>query len=237
MIEVLYEFFNRLGYTHPLHPPLTHLPLGLLMGALIFGAVAVLRRHSDMGVTAHHCTVLALIGFFPTVLLGYLDWQHHYKGAMLFEIRIKLILAAVLFVALILAVFLGRRDRDTSRLTLVSYVLCLALAGGMGYFGGELVFKGGRSLATSASLSDLAKEGEHLFMQNCAACHLTDSTEARLGPGLKGLFQRNTLVSTGQPVTEEAVRRQIREPTKLMPPFPSLTAEQMDALLAYLKSI
>jgi cytochrome c1 len=66
---------------------------------------------------------------------------------------------------------------------------------------------------------------------------LPASTEVKFGPGLKGLFQQDRMASTGGPVTEEAVRRQIMTPAKLMPPFPSFTPEQMDALIAYLKSL
>jgi uncharacterized membrane protein len=36
MIEFIYQALTKLGYTHPLHPTLTHVPLGMVMGALIF---------------------------------------------------------------------------------------------------------------------------------------------------------------------------------------------------------
>jgi len=86
-------------------------------------------------------------------------------------------------------------------------------------------------------VSPLVREGEAIFRQNCTACHLPGSTEVKFGPGLKGLFQQDRMASTGGPVTEEAVRRQIQTPAKMMPPFPSFTPEQMDALIAYLKSL
>jgi len=235
MIDILYQLLNSLGYTHPLHPPLTHLPLGLIMGAFFFGAVAVLRKHSDLAVTAHYCTFLALLGFFATVLFGYSDWQHYYQGAMLYEIKAKIILAVALFLALVLAFFLGRKEGDPSRLTFAAYALCFILASSLGYLGGEIVFKG--RVSPVGSVSSLVGEGEKLFVQNCSACHRTDSTEAKLGPGLKGLFKRDTMASTGQPVNDETVRRQIQSPAKLMPPFPSLIPQQMDALIAYLKTL
>src|SRR5438309_1385739 len=45
-----------------------------------------------------------------------------------------------------------------------------------------------------------AKKGEAAF-DNCAVCHNADSTETKIGPGLKGLFKREKLVN-GKPVNE-----------------------------------
>lgn len=235
MLDTLYQMVDNLGYAHPLHPPLTHLPLGLITGAFFFGAGAVLRKRTDLAMTAHYCTVLALLGFLPTVLFGYSDWQYYYRGAMLYEIKAKIILAVALFLALVLALFPRRKERDTFRLTFAAYALCFVLVSGLGYLGGEIVFKGGGPQA--ASVSSLSGEGEKIFMQNCSACHRTDSTEDKFGPSMKGLFKRDTMVSTGQPVNDETVRRQIQTPEGEMPPFPFLTPQQMDALIAYLKTL
>ena len=35
---------NKVGYIHPVHPPLTHNPMGLVAGAFIFALVALLVR-------------------------------------------------------------------------------------------------------------------------------------------------------------------------------------------------
>ena len=42
MVEALYLFLQRIGYHHPLHPPLTHLPMGLIMACFIFALLAML---------------------------------------------------------------------------------------------------------------------------------------------------------------------------------------------------
>lgn len=237
MIESLYAFLAKSGYAHPLHPPLTHIPLGMVIGACIFLALARLRNKSQLALTARHCVILALFGFVPTVLLGLADWQHFYQGAMLFEIEAKLILAAALLLSLLMSVFLSRAGASHSRGVLVTYAINLLLAGALGYFGGELVFREKAATVKPHALSPLIMEGQAIFTQNCSACHLTSSREAKLGPGLKGLFEQERLASTGAPLTEEAVRRQITNPAKLMPPFASFTPAQMDALMAYLKSL
>jgi mono/diheme cytochrome c family protein len=236
VFETLYALLANLGYTHPLHPPLTHVPLGMVIGAFVFGTLALWRKHWQLALTARHCAILALCGFFPTVLLGLADWQHFYQGAMLFEIKAKLALAAVLLAVLLVSVGLSRGSDPWARGVLGTYALSLVLAGALGYFGGELVFRG-RAVPAAATVSPLVGEGEAIFRQNCSACHLPASTEVKFGPGLKGLFKQDRMASTGGPVTEEAVRRQIQTPAKMMPPFPSFTPEQMDALIAYLKSL
>ena len=43
MFNFVYEFLARLGYTHPIHPTEVHMPIGLLVGALIFAYFAMER--------------------------------------------------------------------------------------------------------------------------------------------------------------------------------------------------
>ena len=81
-----------------------------------------------------------------------------------------------------------------------------------------------------------AKKGEMVF-ENCAVCHNADSTDAKVGPGLKGLFKREKLVN-GKPVNEENVRALINEGTSAMPPMgDAIKADDKDNLIAYLKTL
>ncbi len=52
MIELLYEPLEKIGYTHPIHPPLTHIPMGLVFGAFIFALTALLFRRTTLSI--HH---------------------------------------------------------------------------------------------------------------------------------------------------------------------------------------
>jgi len=36
MTEGVFEFLTRIGFDHPLHPALTHIPMGMIMGAVTF---------------------------------------------------------------------------------------------------------------------------------------------------------------------------------------------------------
>lgn len=89
--------------------------------------------------------------------------------------------------------------------------------------------------AAAQSKGDAAK-GKAVFEQ-CVVCHHADSTERKMGPGLKGLFKRPKL-KNGKKVTEESVRALIDSGGNGMPPYKEmLSDEQKDHLVAYLKTL
>ena len=235
MIELIYQTLTKFGYTHPLHPTLTHLPIGMVMGAFFFVLVALIFRRANLAQTARHCSVLALIAAVPTALLGLMDWQHLYGGSLLFPIKMKLVLAGILIVFLILAVIFGFLGESFSKTVISLYVLCLFSVIGLGYFGGELVY-GTKQPAAEVSEGPAA-ERVMVFKQNCSACHLTDSTATKIGPGLRGVFKGDKFPVSGLPVSEENFRKQLQEPFDKMPPFGHLPPEQVEALIAYLQTL
>jgi cytochrome c2 len=79
-------------------------------------------------------------------------------------------------------------------------------------------------------------KGQKVFGQ-CAACHNADSTEIKMGPGLKGLFKKAKL-KNGQPVSESTVRTRIDEGGGGMPGYKDmLTDGEKNDLIAYLKTL
>lgn len=235
MMESVYEALAKIGYTHPLHPTMTHVVMGMVMGGFLFGLLAWLFKKPSLAQTARHCMVLALIALPPTAVLGYMDWQHSMTGAWLFPIKMKIPLAAVLLILLIIAVIVGLRTKTWSRNILLSYTFCLIIVVGIGYFGGELVY--GKKAPVEEAEESPVNEGAIVFEQNCLACHHPDKTEAKFGPGLKGLFKRDTLPASGRPVTEANVRMQLQTPFKNMPSFAQLPEEKVAALIAYLNTL
>ena len=83
-----------------------------------------------------------------------------------------------------------------------------------------------------------AKKGQAIFEQQCGLCHDATTTETKMGPGLKGLFKRPKLSTTGKPISDANVMQKINEGGNGMPPFKDMIsdAERTD-LLAYLKTI
>lgn len=236
MINSLYQTLSKIGYTHPLHPPITHLPLGLIIGGFIFAVVALVFNQKSFLQTARRCMVLALIALPPTVLIGLADWQQYYGGALLFPITMKMVLAAVLVVCLAIAVKLGLRKEYGPMRVIPVYALSLLAAIGIGYFGGELVY-GTKPSAGEVFANPAAEKGAALFNKTCSVCHFPDKTETKVGPGLKGLFQREKLPISGRPATDTNVRLTLKTPIDQMPPFNWLSEEQVDELIAFLKTL
>ncbi len=166
IFDPIYNALAAMGFTDPIHPPLTHIPIGLVVGALIFGLTAWLLRRPALGQAARYCLGLAWLFIIPTVLLGFMDWQHYYQGAWLMPIVVKIGLAGFLFVLLSIGLILVITGREESKALLAIYVIAFLTVGGLGYFGGRLVF-GGRAPAAPPAL----QAGQRLFEHNCMACH------------------------------------------------------------------
>lgn len=139
MIENLYSFLSTVGFSHPLHPMLTHVPMGMIIGMVVFSILATVLRSDGFGQTAFHCSVLALLGILPVIIAGLLDWQHFQEGELNGFIVVKMVLGVVLTALLAVSVVLKRKGAPASRMLLL-YLLCLACAAGLGYSGGELVY-------------------------------------------------------------------------------------------------
>ena len=169
MIEFLYRALAKIGYTHPLHPPVTHATVGMVIGAFVFGIAAWKLRHQGLSQAAHYCIILALIALFPTVLSGFMDWQHYYAGAWLFPIKMKLALAALLLILLVFALSAGYRAEAISKSAVVLYGLCLLNVTALGYLGGELVF-GKTSSGREVEVVGSAVSSEQ-FATSCGSCH------------------------------------------------------------------
>ncbi len=141
MINAFYEFLNRLGYHHPIHPTEVHMPIGLVVGAFVFAVVGFAFRRQKLVLTPRQCIILAFIWIFPTMALGIMDWQHFYEGAWILPIKVKLITAPILAALLGLSIYLGRKYGSTSIRVLPVYFLCLCAVTVLGYFGGQLTYR------------------------------------------------------------------------------------------------
>jgi cytochrome c len=93
----------------------------------------------------------------------------------------------------------------------------------------------GSVAALAADKGDAAK-GKEVFNQ-CAVCHNADSTEQKMGPGLKGLFKRDKLVN-GKKVSDATVREKIEQGGNGMPSYKDMLSDQeKDDVIAYLKTL
>ena len=139
MIESIYAALEKVGFTHPLHPVLVHVPMGMIIGMFLFSLIGLTWKKGFLLQTAYHCSILALISILPVILAGLMDWQHRLNGDWKTLIIIKMALSCVLTLLLVYAVIIRNRGASPRHLLLV-YALCLACAGGLGYSGGQLVY-------------------------------------------------------------------------------------------------
>ena len=140
MITQLYQILEQIGFAHPLHPAMTHIPMGMVMGSFIFSFSYLVLRKPDLLKTAHYCIILALLGVVPTAVLGFMDWQYKFDGEWSGIILTKIILFFVFTFLLFLTFQAGRRENTATTKYLILNALLLANAIGLGFMGGELQY-------------------------------------------------------------------------------------------------
>lgn len=181
MIDALYALLKSFGFDEPLHAPITHMPIGLVVGALIFLVVALVFNKKQLIPSARHAAILAFVFAFPTILLGVFDWMHFYRGILMPAITIKIGFAVVVLVVLGAAIVLGGEVKLHSRWLTVLYAIAFVAVMGLGYFGSGIIR--GRAItvapaktektisATGAAVSPEFRRGQAVFTASCLACH------------------------------------------------------------------
>jgi uncharacterized membrane protein len=194
VLEALYRSLIAIGFTDPIHAPLTHLPIGLVFGAVVFFIVALVFRKERFELTARHVAILAFIMAFPTILFGVFDWMHFYHGALFPAIEAKMALAGALLLLLGAGVILGGEAKLSKAWLAIVYAGAFACVMSLGWLGGGIVYgRGAQSAATAvpttapptsppspggtpspavAGRSDGdALKGQDIFRMNCLDCH------------------------------------------------------------------
>jgi uncharacterized membrane protein len=139
MIDKFYGLLASVGFTHPLHPIIVHIPIGMIVGMFIFSLLGLKWNQENFFKTAYYCSVLALVSIFPVILAGIMDWQYRLNGDWMTLIIVKMILSAILTLLLTYAVIIRNKGASPKHLFVV-YALCMLCAGGLGYAGGELAY-------------------------------------------------------------------------------------------------
>ena len=188
MFDFVYDFLGKIGYHHPIHPTQVHMPIGLVVGGMVFLLTGLIFRRERLVLTTRHCAILAFISVFPTMLLGFMDWQHFYGGTWLLPIKVKLILAPTLAGLLFLSILFGKKFGPAAKPTLTLYFLSFCIVVALGYFGGQLVY-GSRTPPSPKTY----EEGQRLFHANCSACHPNGGNALRPNLPLRNAPQLDTL--------------------------------------------
>ncbi|SFM23067.1 Uncharacterized membrane protein [Ectothiorhodospira mobilis] len=249
-IDSIYRFLEFLGYTHPIHPILVHLTIGLVIAALLFSLLSRIPRYSKFAVTAQHCATLAFFSIFPTVLLGLMDWFHYYGGSLIYPIKMKIFLASGLGVVLLLAVLLHVRFSSRSGVMITIYLLALSAVTGLGYFGGELVFASHSPEGQTAEKSTVTAEEtgpivyadlKGILQSRCVQCHNEENPLRGLDlssyEGTMAGSENGPVVIPGDPAKSALIQR-IKGITQPRMPLvgPALTEDQIQSFEAWIEA-
>lgn len=121
------------------------------------------------------------------------------------------------------------------------YLVTCLLALGLAFAGSAFPQSSGKDdtsnkAATSEAKGDEAK-GRVVYKRNCEICHHPTSTAKKIGPGLKGIYERKKFAD-GKPVNDDTMRAWIEDGGKDMPQFKNtLRAAQISDLIAYLRTL
>jgi mono/diheme cytochrome c family protein len=90
----------------------------------------------------------------------------------------------------------------------------------------------------AAPLSEAATRGQTVFKEKCAMCHNSDSTDAKIGPGLKGEYKKPTFSSDQIKLTDEALTTFIQNGKGMMPAFKTvLDPDKIKDVVEYVKTL
>jgi len=91
-------------------------------------------------------------------------------------------------------------------------------------------------LAVPHSRAQSVPAGKDVFEAQCLSCHKADSTEAKDGPGLKGI--KNGKLPSGARATHDTVLEILDKGRQIMPSFKeSLSNQQKEDVIAYVLTL
>lgn len=93
-----------------------------------------------------------------------------------------------------------------------------------------------RKSDSELGLTPQQARGRRLYDQHCLVCHEAYSSSDRNGPSLRGLYRKKFMVS-GQPVNDERIRDITVMGKSKMPAFAFLSDEQLNDVIAYMKTL
>ena len=168
MIDDFYHMLEHIGYDHPLHPAIVHVPVGIVVALFLLSLVSRVFKRDLLPPAAYFpLLVLAFLSALASALLGYADWLYFYQGVMIAPILVKLIITGFLLLLLVGGIFLARRRPGAKGALLAVGLFCLLAVTALGYFGGDLVFRNGEQKTLPKAIIN----GQKIFGTNCAVCH------------------------------------------------------------------
>ncbi len=119
-------------------------------------------------------------------------------------------------------------------LKVLAIALCLTMAIPVS-FAQKGSKKAKNTKSAKATTGDVAA-GKDLFEAKCSVCHNADSTEKKIGPGLKGV--KDGKLPSGKPATHDVIMDVLNTGGGAMPPYKDmLTNEEKENVIAYVMTL
>ena len=91
-------------------------------------------------------------------------------------------------------------------------------------------------LGTAAAGTSSSAAGGQLFAAKCAICHSVESSQKKIGPGLKGVKEGK--LPSGRQATRDVILKRLNDGGGGMPVFRELlTDEEKESLVAYVMTL
>lgn len=139
---------------HPVHPPTTHLPVGLLTASVVWDVAALITGGQAWWQVAWWCLLLGLVASLPTALTGLLEFVSLLEDDPASSRAVLHMVSALTAVGLfgVSAVLrMGARAPERVALAVAVSGLGLVALAVAGWSGGDMVFRHGVGTAVRPS--------------------------------------------------------------------------------------
>ena len=143
------------AFGHPIHQQLIPFPLGLLGMAVIFDVIDWVADEPQLAHAAYYMIAAGIITGLLAAVFGLIDWTGIPGGTRAKSIATTHGIGNVIIVVLFAIAWLMRRDDPSAPSTVarILEIIGLAMAGGTGWLGGELVDRLGVGVDPGSNLN------------------------------------------------------------------------------------
>ncbi len=234
----------------------------LSMGMLVMAGIAMFTMFEALGRSEkrynieklkkiHKANGAAYLIFFAVISYLCIDFIVKTKAEPSARAVFHSVFALTVITLLFLKISFVRIYRQFyGKVQTIGLIIAIATFGMVGTSGGYylLITKFGREKAPDKTIEKQLKiavktdaesinRGKELYESKCYFCHDAYSYKKGVGPGHKGILKNPLLPVSKKAAITENVANQIRRPYKDMPSFSYLSDEQVEDIVAFLKTL
>jgi cytochrome c551/c552 len=211
-----------------------------LMGKAERKVSATLLRRMHKGAGFAFAILLLVISYFCIKYVAMVGDQ--LSGRAVMHSVLSLALVIVLVIKIVIVQFYKQLLRFVPTMGIIVFILAFVVFSTSAGYYFMRILSVKDTIEETATISEIKIEGNiedgaSLFKDKCSGCHFSDKEEKKVGPSLKNILKKAKLPSSGRTANFENILKQLKSPILSMPAFPSLSAQELADLKAYLKSL